>query len=199
MKTWLPWTIIVLFAVILGFSISRNMENRARIAAMRDSLHIADSLSQILNYRADSVQLQADTLQAKLDASNALLYTQSIHNAAQEATSDSLVAVISAMDSSAGAQIGTAIANLRGEIALCHSTLGICDSLNGVLRTENGVLTELSLRNSATITTLREAWEAAERRSKQSNWGIGATCGIGFQGPDCVVGLSYRVRLPKLF
>jgi len=194
----LPWVLLILIGVgVVSWKLESDAANRARIAAMRDSLHIADSLSQILNHRADSVRLVADTLQAKLSASRIRLLAYSIQNVALETTLDSLIQTVS--DSQTSVQIGTAVANLRGEIALCHSTLGICDSLNGVLRTENGVLTELSLRNSATITTLREAWEAAERRSKQSNWGIGATCGIGFQGPDCVVGLSYRVRLPKLF
>ena len=203
MKNPLPWALLVVpsvCGVLLGLSIFWNLESRAanreRIAAMRDSLHIADSISTILNHRVDSVRLVADTLQAKLSASRSRLLAYSIQNVALGATLDSLIQTVS--DSQTSLQIGTAVAELRGEIELCHSTLGICDSLNGVLRNENGVLIELSRRNSATITTLRAAWEAAERRTKQSNFGIGATCGFAStpagSGLGCAVGITYRVR-----
>ena len=132
MKPWLPWTLLVLIAVLFGYTANaqrqRDAQREQRIAAMRDSLHIADSISQILNHRVDSVRLVADTLQAKLSASRSRLLAYSIQNVALGDTLDSLIQTVS--DSQTSVQIGTAIANLRGEIELCHSTLSICDSLN---------------------------------------------------------------------
>ena len=204
MKNPLPWALLVVpsvCGVLLGLSIFWNLESRAanreRIAAMRDSLHIADSISTILNHRADSVRLVAVILQAKLDTSRIQLYAYSIQNVAYEATLDSLIQTIP--DTQIGSQIGSAVAELRGELRLCHSTLGLCDGLNRVLTARNGVLDTLYNHNSATITTLRAAWEAAERRTKQSNFGLGATCGFAStpagSGLGCAVGITYRVRL----
>ena len=201
MKPWLPWTLIVLIAVLFGYSCSQQRQAEARhlqeTAATRDSLHSADSLSQILNHRVDSVRLVADTLQAKLSASRSRLLAYSIQNVAYEATLDSLIQTVS--DSQTSVQIGTAVAELRGEIELCHSTLSICDSLTVVLRNRIAVQDTLYDHNSATITTLRAAWEAAERRTKQSNFGLGAICGFAStpagSGLGCAVGFTYRVRL----
>ena len=200
MKPWFPWTLLVLIAILFGYSCSQQRQAEARhlqeTAAMRDSLHIADSLSQILNHRADSVRLVAVILQAKLDTSRIQLYAYSIQNVAYEATLDSLIQTIP--DTQIGSQIGSAVAELRGELRLCHSTLGLCDSLNVVLTRRNVVLDTLYDHQSATITTLRTAWEAAERRTKQSNFGIGATCGFAStpagSGLGCAVGFTYRVR-----
>ena len=203
----LPWIILVLISVVFGYSYAKQREADARwrehVANVNAELDSVARLAEELRVLDSALSLEADSLRVRLSASRIRLDALGIQNDSLAGSVDSLVDMLIVSDSLTGTQIGTAISNLRGEITLCRSTLGICDSLNGVLSTRIGVLDSLHYHNSATITTLRVAWDEAVRRSKQSNWGLGATCGYAANqagaGLGCAVGLSYRVRLPRLF
>ena len=201
MKQWLPWMLIVLIAIICGFSISQKLENDARhrraVAILRDSLHVLADSSQALAARDTILQANADSIRAELSATRRQLLAYSIQNGAYQATLDSLIRTIP--DTHTSAQIGEAIASLRGEVATCNAALTQCDSLTAVLDRRIDLHIARNGTLSATISTLRAAWEAAERRARDKPFGVGVTCGLagnqlGF-GWGCAAGVTYRMRL----
>lgn len=193
----LPTLAVVAAAVLLAIALPRACQrdtgpsrDSLALAAFADSLTVSRATAAAALQRADSLAGLADALTARIAARRAL-----------RPRVDTVVV--------APADTAEALAFWHGRADTLAIQYGACeadaDSLllaGAAYRASHrecvqaaAILTEQVISAEGRLNVAASRIADLERR-RDRPLGLGLGCGWGFRGPDCVVGLVYRVKLP---